>query len=316
MVKFPPAIQAIFAAATLAVVPLSAPKPVFAQDARLAAAEPRFEELVQLTDEVSLWAAKVCSLIESAAVAHGLPEEFFTRLIWQESRFRAKAVSPVGAQGIAQFMPGTASDRNLDDPFDPVSAIVASASLLRDLREEFGNLGLAAAAYNGGPGRVSNWIGGDGGLPRETRNYVWIITGHTAESWTKDDARKLEHAEDEANRTRRNCAETVALLRKPGDRPEMPDDVEDEFARGSGPWGVQVAGSFSRAQAMAAWQRMKKSHSSILGSRSPMMVGGRLRSRGTRAFYRVRVAEQTREAAESLCASLKRSGGVCMVLKN
>ncbi len=316
MIKFPPAVQAICAAAALAIVPLFPPNHAAAQETRLAALEPRFEELEQLSDDMSLWAAKVCSLIESAAVAHGLPEEFFTRLIWQESRFRPKAVSPVGARGIAQFMPGTASDRKLDDPFDPVSAIVASASLLRDHRERFGNLGLAAAAYNGGPGRVSNWVDGDGGLPRETRNYVWLITGHTAESWTKDDARKLEHAEDEANRTRRGCQETVALLRRPGDRPEMPDDIEDEFARGGGPWGVQVAGSFSRAQAVAAWERMKKSHSAILGDRSPMMVGGRMRSRGTRAFYRVRVAEQTRDAAENLCGRLQRSGGVCVVLKN
>jgi soluble lytic murein transglycosylase-like protein len=62
------------------------------------------------------------------------------------------AVSRAGAQGVAQFMPATARWRCLADPFDSLEAIAQSAKLLRDLRREFGNLGLAAAAYNAGKG--------------------------------------------------------------------------------------------------------------------------------------------------------------------
>ena len=70
----------------------------------------------------------MCLMIESAARAEGLPLEFFARVIWQESRFRSDAVGPVTkngqrAQGIAQFMPGTASERGLLDPFNPVQAL-------------------------------------------------------------------------------------------------------------------------------------------------------------------------------------------------
>jgi soluble lytic murein transglycosylase-like protein len=65
-------------------------------------------------------------------------------------------------------MPATARWRGLADPFDPLEAIAQSAKLLRDLRREFGNLGLAAAAYNAGPGRVRDWLAGRRGLPRET----------------------------------------------------------------------------------------------------------------------------------------------------
>jgi hypothetical protein len=65
-------------------------------------------------------------------------------LIWQESRFDPAAVSRAGAQGVAQFMPATANWRGLSNPFDPVEAIAQSAKLLRDLRREFGNLGLAS----------------------------------------------------------------------------------------------------------------------------------------------------------------------------
>jgi hypothetical protein len=107
----------------------------------------------------------------------------FVRLIWKESRFNPSAVSPKGAQGIAQFMPATAADRGLDDPFEPKSAIVHSASLLADLRQEFGNFGLAAAAYNAGAERVRGWLAGNSGLPYETQAYVEFVTGRAAEEW-------------------------------------------------------------------------------------------------------------------------------------
>jgi hypothetical protein len=100
----------------------------------------------------------ICRLIRSAAREHEIPAGFLTRLIWQESRFRVTAVSHAGAQGIAQFMPATAAERDLEDPFDPRQAVRAAASLLSSLNERFGNLGLAAAAYNAGPGRVSAWL--------------------------------------------------------------------------------------------------------------------------------------------------------------
>ena len=112
-----------------------------------------------------------------------LPVEFFARVIWQESRFNAQAVSAKGAQGIAQFMPATADYRGLVDPFDPIEALKNSASYLHDLQHKFGNLGLAAAAYNAGPGRVGRLPRRQRPLPSETRNYVAIITGWTADEW-------------------------------------------------------------------------------------------------------------------------------------
>jgi hypothetical protein len=107
----------------------------------------------------------MCLMIESAARSNDLPVEFFARVIWQESRFQSDAVGPVTrngqrAQGIAQFMPGTASERRLLDPFNPVQALPKSAEFLSELRNQFGNLGLAAAAYNAGPPRVQEWRSG------------------------------------------------------------------------------------------------------------------------------------------------------------
>ncbi len=131
----------------------------------------------------------VCQIIEAAAKTNGLPVDFFTRVIWQESRLRADAVGPSTrsgerALGIAQFMPGTAAERNLLEPFNPAEALPKSGEFLAELRAQFGNLGLAAAAYNAGPQRVRDFLAGSRDLPTETRNYVLAITGHPIEDWT------------------------------------------------------------------------------------------------------------------------------------
>jgi hypothetical protein len=127
--------------------------------------------------------SEVCEALASAAANNDLPTPFLIRLIWQESGFNQNAVSPVGAQGVAQFMPSTAASRGLLDPFNPLQAVRASARFLRDLVEQFGNIGFAAAAYNAGPGRVQAWLNKRATLPTETRNYVERITGLKPEQW-------------------------------------------------------------------------------------------------------------------------------------
>jgi hypothetical protein len=79
----------------------------------------------------------ICRALEQAAAENSLPVEFFARVIWQESRFNASAVSPKGAEGIAQFMPRTADWHGLADPFDPIEALRHSAGYFRELRDRF-----------------------------------------------------------------------------------------------------------------------------------------------------------------------------------
>jgi hypothetical protein len=126
---------------------------------------------------------QLCNAVVVAAKAYELPLAFFANLLWQESRFNPHAVSRAGAEGIAQFMPATAARSGLADSFDPWQAIPASAQLLRQLKRQFGNWGLAAAAYNSGPKRVTDWLARRSELPRETRGYVSTITGFSAEQW-------------------------------------------------------------------------------------------------------------------------------------
>jgi soluble lytic murein transglycosylase-like protein len=133
---------------------------------------------------------EVCDTLAQAAQDNKLPAPFFIRLLFQESGFKPGIVSHAGAQGIAQFMPETAASVGLDNPFDPLQAIPASARLLRNLIDKFGNLGLAAAAYNAGPKRIHDWLTRKGKLPSETQGYVKVITGRPADSWkgTKNEA--------------------------------------------------------------------------------------------------------------------------------
>ena len=257
----------------------------------------------------------VCLMIEAAARANGLPVAYFARLIWQESSFRPGAIGPVTrsgaqAQGIAQFMPGTAAERGLLDPFDPVQALPKSAEFLSELRREFGNLGLAAAAYNAGPRRVREWISGTGFMPSETRSYVYAITGASVEHWR-------DHGSDGdfKDTTKRNCQELLALAkRSPG---TFVGALEQRVRTVSAlPWGVQLSASFNRSQALSSYARLAKSYASLLGERDPTVLRATLRSRGTRGLYQVRVGTQTRIEAERLCNRIRGAGGACMVLRN
>ena len=276
--------------------------------AALALAQPAAAQEGETIDQA------LCRMIEAGAATHRLPVDFFTRLIWQESSFRPGVTSRAGAQGAAQFMPGTAAERGLADPFDPEQAIPKSAELLDELRRRFGNLGLAAAAYNGGPARVEAWLDGRGGLPWETRNYVSVITGRAAEDWVAESRRIGPPQPDGEAATR--CLVLVAGFRR-GRAPPVVTAYSGPIEESPiAPWGVQLAGNFSKAVALASYARARERHATILADMTPMVIGTRLRSRGTHAFYRVRIPAATREAATELCARLHRAGGACVVLKS
>lgn len=256
----------------------------------------------------------VCFLIESAASANDLPLEFFARVIWQESRFQPDAVGPLTrsgerARGIAQFMPRTAAERGLLDPFDPIAALPKSAEFLKALRDKFGNLGLAAAAYNAGPKRVQDWLNGTGALPAETRHYVQAITGRAVEEW-KDTA---GGASSMAKPT--SCRELVALLKQ---APNIfVDRLEERVRVGAAqPWGVQVGAGFSRDHVIQTYAAIEAKHRDALAGADPLILRSKFRSRGTRDFYQVRVGADSRAAADTICARLSATGVACLVLRN
>lgn len=258
----------------------------------------------------------ICLMVESAAKAESLPLEFFARVIWQESRFQPDAVGPLTrsgqhAQGIAQFMPGTASERRLLDPFDPVQALPKSAEYLNELRGRFGNLGLAAAAYNAGPRRVQDWLDGKGSMPAETRKYVVAITGSPIEDWAA--AGKSGKPPVHSNAT--SCRELMALLKRAPN--PFVAELEQRVKLGADKaWGVQLAAGFSRVGAMAMYSRAIRRLGAVIGDRDPSLLGSVWRSRGTRTFYQVRIGADSRTEANDLCNRVRRAGGACLVLRN
>jgi Transglycosylase SLT domain/SPOR domain len=258
----------------------------------------------------------MCLMIESAAKAEDLPLEFFARVIWQESRFQSNAVGPVTrngqrAQGIAQFMPGTANERRLLDPFDPVQALPKSAEFLAELRNQFGNLGLAAAAYNAGPRRVQEWLAGSGYMPQETRNYVLAITGTSVDNWAA--AGRNGKTPDRAPTS--SCRELMALLTR-APNPFVTQLEQHITLAAAKLWGVQLAAGFSRDKALAMYSRAMKRLSTVIGDQDPSLLMSRMNSRGTQMFYQVRIGADTRPAADDLCNRIRRAGGACFVLRN
>jgi hypothetical protein len=258
----------------------------------------------------------MCLMIESAARANDLPLEFFARVIWQESRFQSDAVGPMTrngqrAQGIAQFMPGTANERRLLDPFDPVQALPKSAEFLGELRNQFGNLGLAAAAYNAGPRRVQEWLAGTGGMPQETRNYVSAITGTSVDAWAAagKGGKMLDRAPNSS------CRELMALLRRAPN--SFVTQLEQRVTLAAAKlWGVQLAAGFDRNKALAMYGRAMTRLRAVIGDQDPSLLSTLMRTRGTHAFYQVRIGADTRPAADDLCNRIRRAGGACFVLRN
>jgi soluble lytic murein transglycosylase-like protein len=120
------------------------------------------------------------ALARQDAVAAGINPDLFERQIEEESGFNPDVVSPAGAIGIAQFMPGTAAEEGIN-PYDPVQSLNAAASFMANLSSRYGgDYAKALAAYNAGPGNVdyaismggSNWFAY---LPAETQSYLNVI---------------------------------------------------------------------------------------------------------------------------------------------
>jgi len=208
------------------------------------------------------------------------------------------AISPAGAQGIAQFMPQTATMRGLTNAFEPLQALRESASYLRELRTTFrGNLGLAAAAYNAGPGQVEAWLAGRRRLPGETLAYVRIVTGHAAEAWASQAPPQVQSSNTPPSsaRTGARCVELATL---------MIDSPQRRLALTSnpawGPWGVQLAGTWSEGRVLATYEQLRRKYDAVLGDRLPLVLDARRRA-PSRFIVRVSTAGWTRTRCARSC---------------
>jgi hypothetical protein len=248
----------------------------------------------------------ICRALEQDAAENELPVEFFARVIWQESRFNARAVSNKGAQGIAQFMPATADYRGLVDPFDPIEALKNSARYLGELKTRFGNLGLAAAAYNAGPGRVAAWLSSHRPLPGETRNYVAIITGWTADEWASAAPPKTSETTIPQGVP---CTRLANLILAPKEQAQR-------MAAYVPRWGMQLTANWSESKAWAIYRQIQKQYASLIGDREPIVIRSRGIGLGSAMRYNIRIADDNRGYLDKFCQKLIAAGGACVVLRN
>jgi hypothetical protein len=249
----------------------------------------------------------VCEAIATYAKRYQLPEAFFARLIWQESRFDPAAISPAGAEGIAQFIGSTARLRGLGNAFDPASALQKSAEYLRELQLKYGNLGLAAAAYNAGEGRISRVVNANAGVPFETRNYVSIITGYPIDAWLGAVPVEVDYALDPAKPFIPACVDMAKATPMPQ---FMPDPGVWQ------PWGILIAQNFGRDLAVRRFNRAQADYAAVLGPEKLLLISVRNPSFGPRTRYSAMVGRPTRRDAQDLCDALLAAGGNCIVQKN
>ena len=249
----------------------------------------------------------LCAVIDHFATTRDIPPAFFARLIWRESLFRPDAVSPKGAEGIAQFMPGTARLRGLQNSFDVIQALDASSSYLSDLRNRFGNLGLAAAAYNAGEDGLRRFLTGNR-LPIETRDYVFMITGAFVETW-RDNPPESAAPELARDTPFQQACVTLAETRR------MREPILFQSADWA-PWGVQLAAHYNPAVVDRLFNLALMKLPPPLSAERALFVRQRGGNFGARPRYAARIGRENRAEATTLCTAIRAAGVPCTVFRN
>ncbi len=248
-----------------------------------------------------------CNAIEKFSLRHGLDPHFFARLIWQESRFDPNALSPAGAQGIAQFMPHTAKRRGLSDAYNPAEALDHSAHYLAEMAEKYGNLGLAAVGYNGGERRAEGLIDETGGLAQETIDYVRIITGVPHQNWLEDPLPEPDLRLSQTLTFQPACHD-LAKNRRLTKLKEVNPLVR--------PWGIQMAFGTTQKKALSKFKKSTRACAALFKGETPELIFEKSRASPKGGYFMARLGRDTRDQAWRDCSKFRKSGCVCRVYRN
>lgn len=255
----------------------------------------------------AFFAFDTCQQIENVARRHDLDPGFFARLLWQESRFDPNALSPAGAQGIAQFMPGTAKLRGLPDSCNPAQAIERSGEYLGYLQRRYGSAGIAAVAYNGGERRADGFTLQGKGLATETINYVQIISGLTAETWRDTPPKAHDFRLNATVPFLQACLDmaknrTFTKFKKPA--PAIKE------------WGAQLAFGPTRSEARRNLRRLTARCTGLVSREKVDYLTIKSRAARTGSYVMARIGRNTQKNAISLCKKFRTNGCICRVYRN
>lgn len=253
------------------------------------------------------FAHDTCQLIKTVTARHGLDTGFFTRLIWQESRFDPFAKSHADAMGIAQFIRSTAAQRGLEDPYNPADALEHSAQYLAEMERRYGNIGLAAIGYNGGERRAEGLLAGTGGLAQETIEYVRIITGADHQSWVTKPPQALDLSLSNTVSFQSACL-SLAQNRRLSPPPRTAPQLR--------PWGVQLAFGPSLKAAEEKYNKTTARCRPLLRDEKPDYVFQKSRASRQKGYYFARIGRDSAKSAWRFCNRLKGSGCLCAVYRN
>ena len=244
----------------------------------------------------------VCPIMQQQAEARGLPPMPFVRLIWKESRFNPNAVSPKGAQGIAQFSAGHGGRaRSLRS--------VRARNWRSCIRRACLRIFAGSSAISVLPPRPITpapsgcGIGSRARAGCRARRRITSSSSPDAPPRNGSSPRPSfpRRSRPPASRCRTSCRKLAPLV--------VRAVYETEPLTASGawrPWGVQVSKPFSKAKALAQFGRLKRQYTSLLGAREPFVLPERNLSRGRRSMYMVQIGSDSRDDAAKLCASLLR----------
>jgi hypothetical protein len=180
-----------------------------------------------------------------------------------------------------------------------------AAEFLKDLRGQFGNLGLAAAAYNAGPGRVRAWMAGAASMPAQTRAYVEAVTGNSVDRWAAGQGL-------EVNAESVSCETLMAKLKQPPTT--FLAALQQHVVTGViQPWGAILGADRSRPEILDRYAALQRRFTAVLAGRDPILLE---RGPGSLPRYQVRVGTESRAAANDICKRIHLAGGDCVVLRN
>jgi hypothetical protein len=177
---------------------------------------------------------------------------------------------------------------------------------LRELLDQFGNLGLAAAAYNAGPTRVSAWLTSHRPLPGETRNYVALVTGWTADEWASPSPPKKA---DTTIPQGVPCTRLANLIL-------APKEEKQRIAAYIPRWGVPLTAHLSESTAWAIYRDRLKRLGPLIGDREPIVLHKEIPGMGHAKRYITTIADDDRAALDKICRKLIAADATCDVMRN